>query len=249
MAKIDQEVFVCLDCETTGLDPVTDQIVEVAAIRFTFEQVLDEFQSIVNPRCPISETSISFHHITPDMVADKPTIDVVLPRVLELIGDHIIVGHSIEFDIQLLINAAQKFGIKCTLKNNRFLDTLRMARLYGDCPTNSLEQLRRHFNIPQEGAHRAMSDVIVNASVFKRLASFYKSSSEIFQALAKPILFRLMPLGKHKGRLLSDIPLQYLLWAARQDYDQDLLYTLRSEINRRKKGNLFTQVSNPFSQL
>lgn len=249
MANIEQETFVCLDCETTGLDPVNDQIVEVAAIRFTFNEVLDEFESIINPQCVISETSIAFHHITSDMVVGKPTIEVVLPRILEILGDHIIVGHSIEFDIQLLINAAQKYGIPCQLKNNRFLDTLRMARRYGDCPTNSLEQLRRHFNIPQEGAHRAMSDVIVNAAVFKRLAAFYKSSNEIFQALAKPIMFKLMPLGKHKGRLLSEIPLQYLLWAARQDYDQDLLYTLRSEINRRKKGNLFSQASNPFSQL
>lgn len=249
MASIENEVFVCLDCETTGLDANHDRVIEVAAVRFTVNGILDQFDTLINPECPIPETSIAIHNITPDMVASKPKIKEILPSVLNVIGNHIIVGHGIEFDIQLLINAAQRHNVTCSLKNNASLDTLRMARLYGESPVNSLEQLRRHFNIPAEGAHRAMSDVIVNMEVFKRLAKFYKTTEQLFQALSKPIMFKLMPLGKHKGRLLKDLPLDYLLWAARQKFDQDLLFSLRSEVNRRKKGNLFSQAANPFADL
>lgn len=249
MPNIEKEVFVCLDCETTGLDPHEDRIIEVAATRFSLDAVSMQYESLIDPQRPIPESSIVFHHITENMIAGKPTIKAVLPELLSLIGPHIIVGHGVEFDIQLLINAAERHGIPCTLQKNRFLDTLRMARLYGESPVNSLEQLRRHFNIEEEGAHRAMNDVIVNMEVFKRLAKFYKTTELLFEALAKPILFKTMPLGKHKGRLMKEVPLQYLLWAVHKDFDQDLLFSLRTEIKRRKKGDLFTQASNPFSNL
>ena len=48
---------------------------------------------------------------------------------------------------------------------------------------------------------------------------------------------------------MKEVPLDYLLWAARQEFDQDLLFSLRSEINRRKKGNSFTQSASPFAGL
>jgi DNA polymerase-3 subunit epsilon len=249
MGSLEEEVFVCLDCETTGLDPKEDRIIEVAVVRFTMKAILEELQFLIDPACIIPESSIAIHHITQEMVAGQPTIAEVLPSILKLIGNHIIMGHGVTFDIDLLIHAASRAGIPCTLANNRSLDTLRMARLYGESPVNSLEQLRKHFNIQAEGAHRAMSDVIVNVEVFKKLAQFYRTTEQIFAALSKPILFKLMPLGKHKGRLLKDIPLQYLLWAVRQEFDQDLLFSLRSELKRRKQGNLFSQSVNPFSAL
>ena len=58
-----------------------------------------------------------------------------------------------------------------------------------------------------------------------------------------------MPLGKHKGRQFGEIPLQYLQWAAHMDFDQDLLFTIRSELKKRKKGTGFKQVTNPFGDL
>ena len=142
----------------------------------------------------------------------KPTIEQVLPEILEMIGQHIIIGHGIGFDIEILAVAAERHGIPCKIRQNPYLDTLRMARLYGQSPINSLEHLRKHFNIPLEGAHRAMSDVIVNREVFKRLAKRYKTTEQLFDALARPILMPSMPFGKHKGRPFKEIPLQYLQW-------------------------------------
>jgi DNA polymerase-3 subunit epsilon len=243
------QVFVCIDCETTGLDPVLDRIIEVAVVVFTVHEDLAQFESLVNPGVAIPETSILIHRITDSMVEGKPGIEDVLPEVLRLVGRHPIVGHGVEFDIALLANAAERAGIAHTLSNNRVIDTLRMARLYGESPTNSLEQLRRHFNIERSEAHRAMADVAANVSVFKYLFRQYKNLNALYAALDKPVLMKIMPLGKYKGRLIKDIPLEYLQWAAHKDFDQDLLFSLRSEIKRRKKGNLFSQVSNPFSAL
>jgi DNA polymerase III subunit epsilon len=249
MSQLHQENFVCIDCETTGLDPKQDRIIEIAIAHFNFDQVFYQFESLVDPQCEIPEASITIHHITPEMVRGKPVITTVLPEILQAIGKKIVVGHGIGFDIEVLAQAAERAGIPHTLRQNRFLDTLRMARLYGDSPKNSLEYLRQHFNIQPEGAHRAMSDVIVNIEVFKYLAKRYRTTQQLFDILEKPIMMKTMPLGPHKGRAFRDVPLPYLHWAASKDFDQDLLFSLRSEIKRRKKGNLFTQSANPFNEL
>ena len=249
MPLMNKTTFVCLDCETTGLDPQQDRVIEVAVAKFTLDESIEQFESLIDPEHPISEASIEIHNITPDMVKGKPTIDKVIPEVLRIIGKHIIVGHGIGFDIELIAVAAERAGIPHTLRQNLTLDTLRMARLYGESPTNSLEQLRKHFNIELEGAHRAMNDVVVNMEVFKFLAKSYKSTDQLFEVLSRPILMKVMPLGKHKGRPLKEVPLDYLRWAATKDFDQDLLFSIRTELKRRKQGNLFSQSANPFANL
>ena len=249
MGRLDKETFVCLDCETTGLDPEEDRVIEVAAVRFNLDGIMEQFDSLIDPERLISAESMAIHHITDDMVKGKPKIAEVLPELLKLMGSDIIVGHGIGFDIALIVNAARRASVPCNLAKNKSLDTLRMARLYGGSPVNSLDQLRQHFNVSYEGTHRALSDVIVNVEVFKHLARDFKNTEDLFQALSKPVMLKNMPLGKHKGRPIKEVPIEYLHWAANKDFDQDLLFSLRSEINRRKKGNLFTQSSNPFSKL
>jgi DNA polymerase-3 subunit epsilon len=249
MSALENEVFVCLDCETTGLDAVQDKIIEVAVTKFSLNTVYEEFESLIDPKCPIPESSIAFHHITQDMVLGKPSIDEVLPTLIKIIDKHIIVGHSIGFDIEIIALAADRAGIPHNLRQNLFIDTLRLARLYGESPTNSLEQLRKHFNIEEEGAHRAMSDVTVNRGVFKYLVKRYKTTNQLFDVLSRPIDLKIMPLGKPKGRPMKEIPLDYLKWASYKDFDQDLLYSIRLEIKKRKGGKMFSQSSNPFSNL
>jgi DNA polymerase-3 subunit epsilon len=213
------------------------------------DSILTSFESLIDPECPIPEASIAIHHITQEMVTGKPVIGTVLPEVLEIIGKHIIVGHGINFDIDMIAAAAERVGIPHTLRHNLSFDTLRMARLYGDSPTNSLEQLRKHSNIAAEGAHRAMNDVIVNVEVFKYLAKHYKTTVQLSEVLSRPIQLKAMPLGKHKGRPMKEIPLDYLRWAVHKDFDRDLIFTIRTELKKRKSGALFNQSGNPFSSL
>lgn len=249
MKPLHEQVFVCMDCETTGLDANESRIIEVGAVRFTIHEALAQSESLIDPECEIPETSIAIHHITPDMVDGKPKIHEYLPQLLEFVGTNILVGHGVKFDMDIIAASAARAQIPCTIQYNQYIDTLRLARHYGESPINSLEQLRKHFNIEEEGAHRAMNDAMVNMDVFKFLAKPYKTVEQIFEVLSRPVAMKIMPLGKHKGRPISEVPLQFLLWAANKDFDQDLLFSIRSEIKRRKKGHTFGQSANPFSNL
>ena len=249
MGLLSKDVFVCLDCETTGLETSTDQIIEIALVRFNFDGVLDSFETLIDPLVPIPEASMAIHHITDAMVRDKPKIQELLPRIFAFIGSSIIVGHGITTDIAFICSAAKKHLVPCKLASHTYIDTLRMARVYGESPTNSLEKLRQHFNISEEGAHRAMNDVVVNIEVFKYLSKNYKTTEQILNRLKSPILLKTMPLGKHKGRLFSEIPIEYLRWAVNQDFDMDLLFSLKTELKKRRQGTRFNQASNPFANL
>ena len=249
MGLIAQEIFVCLDCESTGLEPKTDRIVEVAAARFTLDKVLYQFETLVDPECPIPDASKEIHNISQEMVQGKPKIKEILPQILELVDGRILVGHGISFDIALINAEAKRNQVPSKIEELKFIDTLRLARLYGESPINSLERLRQHFNIEEQGAHRAMSDVLVNIDVFKFLVKPYKTLEELFKILDKPIKLKAMPLGKHKGRRFEEIPTEYLAWAERKDFDQDLLFSIRSELKNRKRGKNFEQSFSPFADL
>ncbi len=246
MGLIKTDTFICLDCETTGLDAENDRIIELAAIRFTVNDILDRFETLIDPEREISAESMAIHHITQSMVKDKPKIQDILPGFFKFIGNHVIIGHGIGLDIAFLTQSAKRHNIMSNISSKPSLDTLRLARLYGESPTNSLQKLREHFNIEEEGAHRAMNDVVVNIEVFKFLANRFKTTEEIQERLKRPILLKTMPLGKHKGRPFAEIPIEYLQWAAHKDFDQDLLFSLRTELKKRKTGNQF---KHPFSSL
>ena len=249
MSKLHSATFVCVDVETTGLNVATDRVIEVAAVLFTEDRIVDQFVSLVDPQQEIPKASQEIHNIADEMVRGQPKISEVLPALLAFIGQHTIVGHGIQFDISILCNEAARCSLPCTLNTNPSIDTLRLARLYGESPSNSLDVLRRHFNIQAEGAHRALGDALVNVQVFKHLVSKFSTTDQVFAALEKPILMKNMPLGKHKGRPFREIPLDYLCWAARQEFDRDLLFSLRSEIARRKRGGTFGDAANPFHSL
>ncbi len=249
MGLLNKEEFVCIDCETTGLDTENDVIIEVALVRFTLQEIFHSFSTLVDPGRPIPEASMKIHHIKDDMVKGQPLIEEVLPHILENIGNKIVVGHGVKFDLQMLDRAAARAGLPSKLIECRTFDTLRLARYYGESPVNSLESLRCHFNIADEGAHRALNDVMVNIEVFKKLVLGYKTSEEITELLSKPVLMKTMPLGKYKGRIFKEIPENYLQWASHQEFDQDLLYSIRTELKRRKKTVDFARAANPFSSL
>lgn len=249
MGNLKSDTFICLDVEATGLSVETDEIVELAVVKFTFDDIIAEFESLVDPGIPIPQESIDVHHITNEMIKGKPRIEDILPEAFEMIGKHVVVGHNIGYDLAMLMQAAKKRGIPCPLETENSIDTLRLARLYAGSPTNSLEVLREHFNIPEEGAHRAMNDVIVNIKVFKYLVMDFKKTKEVLLRLKQPILMKLFPLGKHRGIPFREVPIDYLNWAVNQDFDQDLIHSIVEEKKRRRKRKPFSQSCNPFSDL
>src|ERR1700722_20398969 len=138
MTLLKHATFICLDCEFTGLDPDKDRILELAAVRFSCSELIAQFDALVNPGCPISDDSFAIHHISKEMVAQKPKIEEILNAFLSFVGRDIIIGHGISYDLAMLERAASRGGIPYNLKGNICMDTLRLARLYGDSPNNSL---------------------------------------------------------------------------------------------------------------
>ncbi len=244
MRSLDREIFVCVDCETTGLDTQEDRIVEVGAIRFTLDGKIARYETLIDPQRPISKTSTEIHHITDEMVKGKPKIEEVLPKIFEFLREEVTIGHNISFDLDILTAEAKRAEIPYDFSKRMTIDTLRLARLYGESPTNSLKGLRRHFNIPPESAHRALDDALINIEVFKHLVRRFKTLEEVEKKLSRPIAMKTMPLGRHKGRPFSEVPIEYLKWAAGKDFDQDLLFSIRSEIKRRKKAPSFSPFQN-----
>ena len=250
MSKLHEETFICLDCEATGLNIESEEIIEIAVVKFNFNEIIEQFEALVDPERPIPPESTAVHHITDEMVKGKPKIGEVLPKVFKMIDGYPIMGHNIGFDISIILASAKKRNIPCAwdLMGNS-IDTVRLARLYGESPSNTLENLRKHFNIPEEGAHRAMNDVIVNIKVFKYLAKDFRSRDEMVKRLREPILMKMMPLGKHKGKPFREVPIDYLNWASHQDFDKDLLFSIQEEKKKRHKKKPFLESCNPFGDL
>lgn len=245
-----EEHFICLDVETTGLDVDEDRIIELAAVRFSIQEgVIESFETLIDPNRTIPEESMAIHKISSDMLKGKPTIDMILPKLLAFIKQDTIIGHLIGFDIKMIANAAKRISLPTDLESRTHIDTLRLARSYGDSPNNSLSQLAKHFNVAFDESHRAMSDVLMNIEVFRHLVHRYNTKKDIFKLLERPIKMKYMPLGKYKGRLFAELPYPYLVWASNMKFDDDLLYSLRAEIKKRKINPGFSEASNPFKQL
>ena len=90
--SIDTEYCV-LDLETTGISFRTEKITEIGIMKVKNGQVIDEFECFVNPEKPIPDEVVEITHITDDMVKDAETIDIVMPKVLEFIGEAVSYTH------------------------------------------------------------------------------------------------------------------------------------------------------------
>jgi len=157
--------FVVLDFETTGLDPSNDEIIEVGAIKVIGGVGDSEFSALVKPSCPVSDFITNLTGITNEMVVDSPSIEEVLPELLDFIGDLPVLGHNIHFDVNFLYdNCIRHLGSPFT---NDMFDTLRIARnVFADKCGSRLSHLAHYFNLEQDEAHRALADCYCTLDVY-----------------------------------------------------------------------------------
>ncbi len=168
---IDAEYCV-LDIETTGLSFRTEKITELGAVIYKNGEVIDEFECFVNPEKPIPQEVVEVTHITDEMVKDSETIETILPKFLEFIGDRIIVAHNADFDVGFIKYNAEKLGIKL---ENTYIDTLRLAKdLFPDYKKYKLGIIADKLGIKVDVAHRALDDVITLVKVFKVMIDMLK---------------------------------------------------------------------------
>lgn len=170
------EDYIVFDLETTGINPETDDIIEVSALKVSGHKVTEEFSTLVNPGRHIPPGATAVNGITDEMVKDAPDIRTVIERFMEFIGDGVLVGHNIHtFDTNFIYDAAwEALGREL---GNDYIDTLYMAR--GCLPELShhrLTDIAAHFQIGTEGAHRAMADCLMNQQCFEELGKLQKST-------------------------------------------------------------------------
>ena len=163
--------YVVLDLETTGLDPQWDEIIEVAAIRFEKGMEIERFESLVQPKYPISGFITELTGITNEMLMDADPVQVVLPSFIEFIGSSIVVGHNVNFDVHFLYDWSEKIlGIPFC---NDFVDTMRLSRrLFKNERHHRLIDLVTRFGISDNTEHRAMSDVELTNKCYEYMARY-----------------------------------------------------------------------------
>ncbi len=168
-ASLQDVPFVVLDLETTGATPRDCEITEIGAVRYEAGELTGTFQTLVDPGAPIPPTVTILTGITHAMLIDAPRIGEALPALLEFIGDAVIVGHNIRFDMSFLNAAAVRLGYGRL--PNRTSDTVALARrlLAGETRNLKLATVARHLRSPVTPTHRALDDAKATAHVFFEL--------------------------------------------------------------------------------
>jgi DNA polymerase-3 subunit alpha (Gram-positive type) len=158
--------FVVFDLETTGKDIRKDEIVEIGAVKYKNWKQVESFQSLVKPQKMISFFAQSVNHITNDMVEDARESAVVLRDFMYFCeGLPLIAFNGASFDFKLLEKSCDAAGI--TLKTNGY-DAYQLAKKkIKGAPAYNLEALKDYFHLKFE-SHRALTDVLTTAEVWKR---------------------------------------------------------------------------------
>ncbi len=165
-----QTEYVVFDVETTGLSPQGgDRIVEIAAVRVRNWKIIDTFESLVNPQRDLPVEAQEINKITEAMLADAPTADQVLPKIIEFTGGACLVGHNVKFDLNFLCYELSLIGRKLREKTPA-IDTLKMAKeLLPHLTSFRLAHVAHSLGATAETTHRALPDVKLTAKVMQRL--------------------------------------------------------------------------------
>lgn len=168
--------YTVIDIETTGLDPSFCEIIELAAIRFRGGKPVNSFSSLVRPSEPLDDFITDLTGITNDMLSDAPDIKAALPRFAEFIGQDVLVGHNVNFDINFLYDNFLSY-LDRPLSND-FIDTMRLARrLFPDLGHYKLVSLVIFFHIQHDQAHRALSDCEATGAVYAHIVQYVNENS------------------------------------------------------------------------
>ncbi len=159
-------IYVAVDVETTGFDPLRDAIIDVAAITFQGDTILEEVNSLVYPQRDVPPEITRLTGITPAMVEDAPTMADLRPQLRAALNGRVLVGHNIEFDLGFL--REERLGI-----GNQRVDTLTLASiLVPEAGRFGLEALADFMQLPLphgRQAHRARADAELTIELFLAL--------------------------------------------------------------------------------
>lgn len=162
--------LVALDTETTGLDPTKDRLVQIGAVRLTHgaEPTEEVFSTLVDPGGPIPAGSTAIHGIADEDVKGAPSAGTALQDLAEFLGDAVIIGHTIGFDLEILKREAERHEV--AWRTPAALDIRPMSQgVLQNLPGYDLDALCTHLNIEIENRHSALGDAVAAANVLHAL--------------------------------------------------------------------------------
>lgn len=162
------EVFTAFDTETTGLSSKYEKIIEIGAVKFDKNGIIDTYSVLINPEKVISSNITSITGITNQMVCNCPTFSEITPSFLNFINETKLVAHNAKFDISFVNAELEKTPYNNLRKSQcNAVDTVKVSqKVFPALPCYKLQELAKHFNIKVDAAHRAYDDARVCMELF-----------------------------------------------------------------------------------
>lgn len=169
--------IVVVDIETTGLNPVTERIIEIGAVRLRDDDIAEEFDVLIQPGRALDSFIVQLTGITDEMLEKAPKREAALEEFMKFAGEEVLLGHHLSFDYSFLKRNIVNMGGKFERSG---IDTLKIARaLLPDLESRSLESLCAYYGIVNAHAHRACDDARATAELYLRLKKeFYGRTEE-----------------------------------------------------------------------
>ena len=160
--------FVAFDLETTGLSAKNDSIIEIGAVLMKGGQELDRFQTFVDPGTKLQKHITDLTGITDAMLDGAPSIEEVLPKFIEFVGDRVLVAHNADFDTGFVRAACEKLGYKYNFTS---VDTLVLAQnLMPELNKHKLDIVANALSLPEFNHHRAADDSVICGLIMEKLS-------------------------------------------------------------------------------
>lgn len=162
------DTYVVVDIETTGLEKFYDEIIELSAIKIKDNQIIDKYTTLCKPKREIDSFITQLTGITNEMLNSAPPIKDVIRDYIAFIGDSIVVGHNINFDINFIY-----YNICKEHFANNYMDILRLARIaLPHLEHHRLKDLIEYFKLAPFNLHRSLEDCNATFDIYSRLKRF-----------------------------------------------------------------------------
>jgi DNA polymerase III epsilon subunit family exonuclease len=156
--------YVVIDFETTGFAANAHRVIEIGAVEIVDGRIGRSFETLINPMMKIPARSMEVHRINDEMVSRAPTAEIAFKKLIEFIGDAVLVAHNIQFELAFLRSECERFSYT---PNYETICTLKFSKhLYPNLESYKLGDLLADFNIKPDGAlHRALPDARCTAQL------------------------------------------------------------------------------------
>jgi DNA polymerase-3 subunit alpha (Gram-positive type) len=244
--------FIVFDLETTGLNPASEEITEIAAVRVVEGEIRDSFQTYVNPHKPIPPEITELTGISDETVADAPDLDKAVPEFLKWAGEgqYPLVAHNAGFDMGFLRTACQRLGIEREFTS---IDTLEMSRLMlPHMHKFKLNILAKELQVGPFEHHRASEDAAVLGRIYVKLL---KRLREEMHAVTTADINPVLAATTDRKNKLKNLPRYHFIILVKNQAGLRNLYQLisksfleyynkrpimpRSELIRHREGLIF----------